>query len=158
MLVISISFVAGATANKFSPEVRDRAVRMVLDQEREPPSRWAAIVSITARIGCSGQTLDEWLKKAERDTPSRLASYLENFDTRIVGLTGSDEQITHAAKAYRVYYSPVEHEKSGTDIVGHSTFVYLMNPTGKFDALLPSDVDTDKLTTTLRAKLDATPG
>lgn len=91
----------------------------------------------------------------EHDTPAQLANYLGNFDRRIVGLTGSDAQIAEAAKAYRVYYSPAEHEKSGTDIVGHSTFLYLMNPAGTFDSLLPSDVDADKLAALLRAKLTA---
>ncbi len=56
------------TTNKFSPEVRDRAVGMVLDHEREPPSRWGAIISIAGKIGCTGQTLSAWLKKAERDS------------------------------------------------------------------------------------------
>ena len=45
------------TTNKFSPEVRARAVRMVLDHASEHPSRWAAVTSIAAKIGCTPQTL-----------------------------------------------------------------------------------------------------
>src|ERR1035437_1338698 len=59
------------TTNKFSPEVRTRAVRMVLDHEGEHASRWAAIVSISAKIGCTPQTLHEWVKKAEVDSGKR---------------------------------------------------------------------------------------
>jgi hypothetical protein len=88
-----------------------------------------------------------------RDTPSRLASYLENFDSRIVGLTGTDAQVAAAAKAYAVYYSTTDHEKSGTDAVSHSTFVYLMNPSGAFNAVLPPDVDAPSLAKVLRSKI-----
>jgi len=59
------------TTNRFSPEVRARAVRMVVDHERDYPSRWAAVVSISEKIGCVPQTLHEWVKKAEVDSGKR---------------------------------------------------------------------------------------
>src|SRR3954466_15321841 len=59
------------TTNKFSAEVRDRAVRMVLDHASEHPSRWAAVTSIAAKIGCTPQTLHDWVKKAEVDRGQR---------------------------------------------------------------------------------------
>lgn len=59
------------TTNKFSPEVRARAVRMVLDHASEHPSRWAAVTSIAAKIGCTPQTLHDWVKKAEVDSGKR---------------------------------------------------------------------------------------
>ena len=56
---------------KYSPEVRERAVRMVQEHCGEYPSLWAAIESIAPKIGCVSQTLHEWVKKHEMDTGLR---------------------------------------------------------------------------------------
>ena len=56
---------------KYSPEVRERAVRMVLEHEGEHASQWAAISSIAAMIGCNPETLRGWIRQAERDQGKR---------------------------------------------------------------------------------------
>src|SRR6266487_2482864 len=58
-------------AGRFSPEVRERAVRMVLDQAEQHGSRWAAIKSIAEKIGCSAEALRNWVRQAERDDGKR---------------------------------------------------------------------------------------
>ena len=58
-------------SNKLSPEVRERAVRMVQEHRGEYPSLWAAIESIAPKIGCVPQTLNEWVKRAEIDASLR---------------------------------------------------------------------------------------
>lgn len=58
-------------SNKFSPEVRERAVRMVQEHRGEYPSLWAAVESITPKIGCVPQTLLEWVKSSEVDAGTR---------------------------------------------------------------------------------------
>jgi transposase len=56
---------------KFSPEVVERAVRMVFDAKDQYPSQWAAIESIAGKIGCTAETLRRWVRQGERDGGAR---------------------------------------------------------------------------------------
>ena len=92
------------TTNKFSPEVRERAVRLVLDTEGQHPSRWQAVVSIAAKIGCTPQTLNEWVKKAERESgkpglTSDMAAKLKALERENRELRQANE-ILRKASAY----------------------------------------------------------
>jgi len=59
------------TSEKFSPEVRDRAVRLALEHQDEHPSQWAAILSVSEKIGCAAETLRKWVRRSERDRGER---------------------------------------------------------------------------------------
>ena len=60
-----------ARPSKYSPEVRERAVRMVREHGPEHASQWAAITSIASKLGSTGETLRNWVRQAERDTGQR---------------------------------------------------------------------------------------
>ena len=93
------------TTNKFSSEVRARAVRMVLEHANEHASRWAAVTSIAAKIGCTPQTLHDWVKKAEVDSgqragvPTDMADKLKALERENRELRQANE-ILRKASAY----------------------------------------------------------
>lgn len=88
------------TTNKYSPEVRERAVRMVLDNAGQHGSRWQAVVSIAAKIGCSANTLHEWVKKAEVDSGQR-AGIPSDMAERMKALERENRELRQANEILR---------------------------------------------------------
>jgi len=93
------------TRHTFTLEVRARAVRMVLENESDYSSRWAAITSISAKIGCVPQTLSSWIKRTEVDSgtkvgvPSEMTAKMKALEREVKELRQANE-ILRKASAY----------------------------------------------------------
>ena len=88
------------TTNKFSPEVRERAVRMVRDHGSDRVSLWAAIGSIAPKIGCTPETLRKWVRQAERDQGTRVGQTTAERD-RIKALERENRELRQANEILR---------------------------------------------------------
>ncbi len=98
------------TSNKFSPEVRERAVRLVLEHKGEHPSEWAAMSSIAAKIGCTAETLRHWVRQAERDQGLRTGPTSEERE-RIRALEREVRELRQANEILRkasAYFAQAE--------------------------------------------------
>ena len=87
-------------SNRFLPEVRQRAVRMVLDHGSDHASQWSAIGSIAAKIGCTAETLRKWVRQAERDAGQRPGASTEERE-RIKVLERKNRELRQANEILR---------------------------------------------------------
>jgi len=91
---------AKKTSNKFSPEVRERAVRLVREHQGDYPSPWAAMGSIASKIGCTGETLRSWVRQAERDAGQR-AGLSSDERARLKALERENRELRQANEILR---------------------------------------------------------
>jgi transposase-like protein len=98
------------TSARYSPEVRARAVRMVLDHQGDYASQWAAISSIAAKIGCTAETLRKWVRQAERDSGARPGATSDEL-ARLKALERENRELRQANEILRkasAYFAQAE--------------------------------------------------
>jgi protein SCO1 len=114
-----------------------------------------AITAAIDRLGADGDEVQPLFISVdpERDTPEQLASYVASFHRRLVGFTGTPEEIGKVALAYKAYFSKVVGSGPDDYVVDHTSFIYLAGRAGEHLGFLPPGSDSDRLTTAIRALL-----
>lgn len=105
-----------AKRTRFSPEVRERAVRLVHEHQAEYETQWGAITSIASKIGCAAETLRLWVRRAERDTGRRPGLTTEE-QQRLKGLERENRELRRANEILRkasAYFAQAELDRRGS--------------------------------------------
>jgi cytochrome oxidase Cu insertion factor (SCO1/SenC/PrrC family) len=106
------------------------------------------------RLGAAGEPVQPLFITVdpERDTAGHLSEYVTLFHPRLIGLTGSAEQIQRVARAYKVYYA--KHPIGRPDyVVDHSSFIYLVDPGGRYVGFFPPGTPADRMVEMIKPRL-----
>ena len=103
------------TTTRYSPEVRERAVRLVFEHESEYESQWAALSSIASKIGCTPETLRKWVRRAERDEGKR-PGFTSDERERLKRLERENRELRRANEILRkasAFFAQAELDRRG---------------------------------------------
>jgi protein SCO1 len=117
------------------------------------PTALMDISLVLAKLGGEADALQPLFISVDpqRDTPDVLQQYTRSFDPRIIGLSGDPQQIADAAQAYGAYYSPHPIDQGAKDyLIDHSSYVYLMDPSGHFARGFDADTPPDRMAQEVR--------
>jgi len=117
------------------------------------PTALMDISSVLARLGGEADVIQPLFITVDpqRDTPDVLQEYTRSFDPRIIGLSGDPQQIADAARAYGAYYTPRKLDPSAEDyLIDHSSYIYLMDPHGRFARGFDADTPPDRVAQEVR--------
>ena len=120
------------------------------------PTTLNQVASALDKLGAKAERLQVLFITVDpqRDTPQVVRDYAAAFSPRIMGLTGTPEQIAQVARAYRVYYAPHRTGEGGGDYtVDHSSILYLMDPDGRFVAPIRADESAEAMAADLAKQL-----
>ena len=105
-----------AKRSRYSPETRERAIRLVYEQEKEHRSQWAAIASIAEKVGCAPQTLQNWIQRRDVDAGTR-AGVTTDEQARVNALERENRELRRANEILRkaaAYFAQAELDRRGT--------------------------------------------
>lgn len=122
------------------------------------PTELASLANAVDLLGAPGEQVQPLFITIdpERDTPETMAGYVSLFHPRLVGLTGSPEQIAATAKEFKVFYGKVESEDFSDYLMDHSSFFYLMGPDGENLAVFGHGTAPEDMATAIRGYLSET--
>lgn len=119
------------------------------------PTELSAMAGALDRLGPAAERVQPLFISIDpqRDTVSHMKDYVVLFHPRLVGLTGTPEQVQAAAKAYRVYYAKAPGGGADDYLMDHSSFVYLVSPAGAVVTVFPAKTTPDAMAEGIRARL-----
>jgi cytochrome oxidase Cu insertion factor (SCO1/SenC/PrrC family) len=122
------------------------------------PTELGTMAAAVDAMGAAGEKVVPALISVDpqRDTPAQLADYVARFHPRMLGLTGTLEQVADAARRYRVYYARVQRPEMTDYLMDHSSFIYLVGPDARVRALFRPEMRPEDIAAAVAAQMGGT--